>query len=446
MENNKRTYTINKSTLTLIFDDIVDADTEVIVSCDDTYLSMGGGVSAAIKRAGGKAVELDVAKKTPASLGSVVVSSAGSLPAKYIFHIITLDFVNKTKDVNQLISLSINKCFNLIKIMELNSISFPVIGTGYVKNNYQKSAKYISDAIYDELMQSDKNINVKLYLYEGREKRSNLDFIKFFEVLSSKTAQIANSNNTSKNKPILKNILNKTNEEIQINRVNCLRSFISNLENQRYLLEDQIIKHMINNDGNENIEQINKKLQENKALRLKYLSELKQIPDSIDFVKSNIKENNKTKSVFVSSTYADLKDYRLAVKDQIIKRDMFFRGMENFGAESNKLPASFIVEEVNKSDIYLGIFGVKYGFIDDATGLSMTELEYNAALSSQKKMMLYVMDSNAPVKVSDIEPSVDGKIKLDTLKSKILKNHTVYMFKDINDLKRQVFEDLGKYI
>jgi len=445
MENSKRTYTINKSTLTLIFGDIIESDTEVIVSCDDTYLSMGGGVSAAIKRAGGNLVELDVAKKTPASLGNVVVSSAGSLPAKYIFHIITLDFVKKTNDIKKLITQSISKCFNLIKVMELNSISFPVIGTGHAQNNYQETAKYISDAMYDELMQCEQSINVKLYLYEGREQRSNFDFIKFFEVLSSKTTQITTPNIIKQKEPVLKKILSKTTEEIQINRVNCLRNFISDLENQRYLLEDKIIKHMINNDGNEDIEQINKKLQENKTIRLKYLSELKQIPDSFDFPQKTIKENNKIKSVFVSSTYADLKDYRLAAKDQITKRDMLFRGMENFGAESNKLPASLIVEEVNKADIYLGIFGVRYGYIDDATGLSMTELEYNAALSSQKTILLYVIDSSAPVKVSDIEFSVEGKVKLDALKNKILKNHTVYLFKDVNDFKRQVFEDLGKH-
>lgn len=55
-----RTYKFNNSTLTIRFGDVVTSDAEVIVSSDDTEISMGGGVSQSILEAGGDFVREDV--------------------------------------------------------------------------------------------------------------------------------------------------------------------------------------------------------------------------------------------------------------------------------------------------------------------------------------------------------------------------------------------------
>ena len=57
-----RQYTFNKSTLTIRFGNIVESQSEVIVSSDDCYVTMGGGVSRAILRTGGEAIVKDVQK------------------------------------------------------------------------------------------------------------------------------------------------------------------------------------------------------------------------------------------------------------------------------------------------------------------------------------------------------------------------------------------------
>ena len=86
----RRTYHVGKSTLTLEFGDITSSKADVLVSSDDCYLTMGGGVSAAIQQAAGQSILLEVAKKIPAKLGDVVVTGAGSLSAKHVFHAITI--------------------------------------------------------------------------------------------------------------------------------------------------------------------------------------------------------------------------------------------------------------------------------------------------------------------------------------------------------------------
>jgi hypothetical protein len=75
----------------------------------------------------------------------------------------------------------------------------------------------------------------------------------------------------------------------------------------------------------------------------------------------------------------------------------------------------------------------------------MTELEYREAKSSDKPMLLYVINETANVKVSDIEQDNIGREKLKNLKEEILKNKMVYKFDTIDDLEKQVYADLEKF-
>ena len=115
---------------------------EVIVSSDNTGITMGGGLSACILRAGGESIRQDAKKKLPALLGDVVVSTAGNLEhQKYIFHCLTIDFKNGSDfykgklsnidDINNyILQHSIDKCFRLLQALDINSIAFPCIGAG----------------------------------------------------------------------------------------------------------------------------------------------------------------------------------------------------------------------------------------------------------------------------------------------------------------------------
>lgn len=57
--------------------------------------------------------------------------------------------------------------------------------------------------------------------------------------------------------------------------------------------------------------------------------------------------NSSFKSVFLSSTFEDMKEYRKAIIDRIIKRRMVPICMENWGANANKV-TSVITDEVKK--------------------------------------------------------------------------------------------------
>src|SRR5712691_4215186 len=83
--------------------------------------------------------------------------------------------------------------------------------------------------------------------------------------------------------------------------------------------------------------------------------------------------------VFVSSTWTDLQEERNAVEKALNQlRDTEFQGMEYFGSRPDK-PKDASLEEVNRANIYVGIFAHRYGSIDTESGLSITELEYRQA-------------------------------------------------------------------
>ncbi len=66
---NSRTYEVGRSKITILFGDITTSQAEALVSSDDFLLSMGGGVSAAIRRVGGVGVAIDASKMVPARAG-----------------------------------------------------------------------------------------------------------------------------------------------------------------------------------------------------------------------------------------------------------------------------------------------------------------------------------------------------------------------------------------
>jgi O-acetyl-ADP-ribose deacetylase (regulator of RNase III) len=439
----ERTYTFGKSSLTLRFGDITKADTMVIVSSDDYYLSMGGGVSASILRAGGNEIALDAAKKVPAKLGDVVITTAGRLKSRFVFHAVTIGKIVKKTEPKEIVNSATLKCLDLLTSLSLNSISFPALGAGAAGFSYEQVAIEMAETISQYLIQASQEIEVVIYLFDRYGEMQPSDYIIFFEEFASKSPNIAKkeAQKAERAEPYnIKSGVAETEHEIKAKRLNNLRRLLATLEDQRYSLEEKLIEHLGSNT--KEYDKVKNKLRENEELRLGRLKELKDLTE--DSSQKTIVAKS-TLTVFLSSTYLDLVDHRKLLIDQIARRKMLFSGMEHFGADpGNHPPANKIILEVNNADIYVGVFGVRYGSIDPVTGISMTELEFRQAKTSGKTMLLYLIKDTANVKVSDIETNPVGKERLEKLKAEIKMSKTVYFFDTAENLARQLYEDLGK--
>lgn len=193
-----RKYQFNNSTLTIVFGNITQSKAEVIVSSDDTGITMGGGVSRAILAAGGEIIRRDAQRKLPAQLGDVVVSTAGEmLHQKFIFHCTTLSYEhrfevysgekNYSEEIQKyVIQHSVDKCFNLIHALDLNSIAFPCLGAGSAHFSMEKVAEVMADVISDNLCKTQKGFNVELYIFDNG--CGAMDYIDIFEHFAIKSA------------------------------------------------------------------------------------------------------------------------------------------------------------------------------------------------------------------------------------------------------------------
>jgi hypothetical protein len=89
--------------------------------------------------------------------------------------------------------------------------------------------------------------------------------------------------------------------------------------------------------------------------------------------------------VYVSSTYLDLVGYRRAVIEALRRMNYQVLCMEDYGAEDQR-PLGRCREDVEASDIYVGIFAWRYGYVpeeENPAGRCITELEYRVARERQ---------------------------------------------------------------
>ena len=87
---------------------------------------------------------------------------------------------------------------------------------------------------------------------------------------------------------------------------------------------------------------------------------------------------DKRYQVFVSSTYADLKEERRAIIQTVIELNCIPAGMELFPA-SNEEQFSFIKRVTDDCDYYLLVIAGRYGSVG-TDGISYTEKEFDYAL------------------------------------------------------------------
>lgn len=140
--------------------------------------------------------------------------------------------------------------------------------------------------------------------------------------------------------------------------------------------------------------------------------------------------------VFLSSTWSDLRTHRQAVIFTLTSLRWLFEAMEYFGA----LPGNPIQEclaSVKRCDIYVGIVGTRYGSVD-ANGISITQREYEQAVTEKKQMLIFLIDeATHTVLPKDVETG-PGAAKLNAFKTLLKSEHTCAFFSSEADLALKV--------
>lgn len=159
-------------------------------------------------------------------------------------------------------------------------------------------------------------------------------------------------------------------------------------------------------------------------------------------------KNMRKFSIFISSTYEDLKKERQALVGVALENNLIPVGMEQFHAAPTS-QWNVITKMINESDLYLLVIGGRYGSIDKETGLSYTEKEYNYAKTKGLPVFVLIKETSA---ISESEKDT-GKDKYDKMKRldefrKRAENdgNTVDYFTDLDSLRYAASATFGNVI
>ena len=149
---------------------------------------------------------------------------------------------------------------------------------------------------------------------------------------------------------------------------------------------------------------------------------------------------------FVSSTYEDLKEERDIAIHAILTMNQFPVGMEMFSAADDD-QWQIIKEAIDSSDYYILMIGNRYGSIEETTGVSYTEKEFDYAVSQGIPVLAFIVEKSVSMSPDKYESDQAKKEKLDSFKEKV-KNSGRYVkfWKNKDNLESLISQSIAKAV
>ncbi len=123
---------LNNCRLELMQGDITRQSVDAIVNAANSELAGGGGVDGAIHEAAGASIMQETKRRYPdgCRTGEAVVTAAGNLSAKFIFHTVGPIWQGGFQDETRQLRSAIRNCLELTIKHNCKSIALPAVSTG----------------------------------------------------------------------------------------------------------------------------------------------------------------------------------------------------------------------------------------------------------------------------------------------------------------------------
>ncbi len=162
---------INGVSVKVVKGDITKEKTDAIVNAANKYLSHGGGVAGAIVRAGGYAIQEEsdkiVREHGPLETGEAVITTAGSLPSKFVIH--TVGPIYGEGDEDAKLRKAVLSVLKLATGKNLHSISIPAISCGIYGFPKKRGTKIIYETVKEFLLGGRTSLKEVHLIGIGRE-------------------------------------------------------------------------------------------------------------------------------------------------------------------------------------------------------------------------------------------------------------------------------------
>ena len=114
--------------LEVIEGDVTLLEVDAIANAANTALKHGGGVAAAISRAGGPEVQRESDERAPIGLGEAVETTAGEMSARYVSHAATMELGGPTSA--EIIERATESTLRCAERLGCRSLALVAFGTG----------------------------------------------------------------------------------------------------------------------------------------------------------------------------------------------------------------------------------------------------------------------------------------------------------------------------
>ncbi len=108
--------------------DVTTLEVDALANAANTDLAHGGGVAAAISRAGGPAVQAESDERAPIGLGEAVETGAGDMPARWVIHAATMELGGPTSA--EIIERATRSTLEKAEELGCRSLALVAFGTG----------------------------------------------------------------------------------------------------------------------------------------------------------------------------------------------------------------------------------------------------------------------------------------------------------------------------
>lgn len=133
------------------------------------------------------------------------------------------------------------------------------------------------------------------------------------------------------------------------------------------------------------------------------------------------------------------------MREAIGRLEFNSKAMEFFGALP-ETPKEECLRLVRSANAYVGIFAMRYGFIDLETGKSLTQLEYEEAQAIRLPSLIYIIDEEThPVLPKHVDTGSSSE-KLREFKGALKKSHVVNFFSSPEDLAAKLTQDVVRLV
>ena len=124
--------------------DVTQLEVDAIANAANTELKHGGGVAAAISRAGGPEVQRESDARAPIGLGEAVETTAGAMPARHVIHAATMELGGPTSA--DIIERATRSTLEKADELGCRSLALVAFGTGVGRFPLEEAARIMVSA------------------------------------------------------------------------------------------------------------------------------------------------------------------------------------------------------------------------------------------------------------------------------------------------------------